>query len=80
MLARALGQSGSPAVSGGPLTEREREVLAAVAQGEHSKEIARRLSITERTVKAHRASVYDELSVDSRASAVAVAHQRGLLR
>jgi NarL family two-component system response regulator YdfI len=61
------------------LTEREREVLAAVAQGERSKEIALRLNITERTVKAHLASIYNKLGVDSRAGAIAVAAQRGLL-
>ncbi len=55
------------------LTEREREVLQGVAQGERTKEIARRLGITERTVGAYIASIYDKLDVDSRASAVAVA-------
>ena len=61
------------------LTEREREVLQAVARGERSKEIAVRLGITERTVKAHLASIYNKLGVDSRAAAIAVASQRGLL-
>jgi NarL family two-component system response regulator YdfI len=61
------------------LTEREREVLAGVARGERSKEIAARLGITERTVKAHLASIYTKLDVDSRASAVAVAIERGIL-
>jgi NarL family two-component system response regulator YdfI len=61
------------------LTEREREVLAAVAQGERSKEIAARLGITERTVKAYLASIYNKFGVDSRAAAIAVAAQRGLL-
>lgn len=61
------------------LTEREREVLAEVAQGERSKEIAVKLNITERTVKAHLASIYNKLGVDSRAAAIAVAAQRGLL-
>ncbi len=61
------------------LTEREREVLAAVARGERSKEIALRLKITERTVKAHLASIYNKLGVDSRAAAIAVASQHGLL-
>lgn len=62
------------------LTEREREVLSRVAQGERSKEIAAHLGITERTVKAHLASIYFKLEVDSRASAVAVAIERGILR
>ena len=61
------------------LTERELEVLRGVAQGERSKEIAFRLGITERTVKAHLASIYNRLGVDSRAAAIAVASQKGLL-
>jgi NarL family two-component system response regulator YdfI len=61
------------------LTDRELEVLAAVARGERSKEIGARLGITERTVKAHLASIYNKLGVDSRAAAIAVASQRGLL-
>jgi NarL family two-component system response regulator YdfI len=61
------------------LTEREREVLMGVARGERSKEIAKRLGITERTVGAYITSIYDKLDVDSRASAVAVALERGLL-
>ena len=61
------------------LTEREREVLSRVARGERSKEIAAHLGITERTIKAHLASIYSKLDVDSRASAVAVAIERGIL-
>lgn len=59
------------------LTEREGEVLAAVARGERSKEIALHLGISERTVKAHLASIYGKLGVDSRAAAIAAAAQRG---
>jgi two-component system, NarL family, response regulator YdfI len=62
------------------LTDRELEVLKAVAQGERSKEIAIHLGISERTVKAHLASIYNKLGVDSRAAAIAVAAQRGLLK
>jgi NarL family two-component system response regulator YdfI len=84
VLARVLAVPDVPAPvpsAPGPLalTEREREVLAGVAQGERSKEIAARLHITERTVKAHLASIYNKLGVDSRAAAVAVAAQHGLL-
>jgi NarL family two-component system response regulator YdfI len=68
-----------PPTGGGDLTEREREVLAAVARGERSKEIALRLGVTESTIKAHLATIYTKLEVDSRASAVAVAIERGLL-
>jgi two-component system, NarL family, response regulator YdfI len=72
---------GTPASSTGEsgLTERELEVLRAVARGERSKEIALRLGISERTVKAHLASIYNRLGVDSRAAAIAVAAQKGLL-
>ena len=62
------------------LTDRELEVLSAVARGERSKEIASHLGISERTVKAHLASIYTKLGVDSRAAAIAVAAQMGLLR
>ncbi len=61
------------------LTDRELEVLQSVARGERSKEIAAQLGISERTVKAHLASIYSKLGVDSRAAAIAVAAQIGLL-
>jgi NarL family two-component system response regulator YdfI len=61
------------------LTEREIQVLAAVARGERNKEIAARLGITERTVKAHLASVFNKLGVDSRAAAIAYAMAKKLL-
>jgi two-component system, NarL family, response regulator YdfI len=66
-------------LSGMELSKREREVLAGVAQGERSKEIAARLGITERTVRAYLTNIYTKLNVDSRSSAVAVAVARGLL-
>jgi NarL family two-component system response regulator YdfI len=61
------------------LTQREQEVLQAVARGERSKEIAAQFNITERTVKAHLDSIYNKLGVDSRAAAVEEAHRRGIL-
>ena len=61
------------------LTGREGEVLSAVARGERSKEIALHLGISERTVKAHLASIYNKLGVDSRAAAISAALQRGWL-
>ena len=41
--------------------------------------LAHRLGISSRTVKAHLTSVYNKLGVDSRAAAIAVAAQKGLL-
>jgi len=72
--ARSHDESGYQA-----LTERELQVLEAVARGDRSKEIARDLRIAERTVRAHLTSIFNKLGVDSRASAVAVAMERGLL-
>ncbi len=61
------------------LTERERAVLQCIPSGERNKEIAARLGIAEPTVKSHLANIYYKLGVDSRASAVAVAMERGIL-
>lgn len=61
------------------ITPRELEVLQAAATGERNKEIAYRLGISSRTVKAHLTSVYNKLGVDSRAAAIAVAAKKGWL-
>ena len=61
------------------LTEREIEVLQGVADGSTSKEIAYRLGISERTVKAHLTSIYNKLGVDSRAAAVSEGMKQGIL-
>src|SRR5258707_1140058 len=61
------------------LTERERSILTGVARGERSKEIAARLGIAAATVAAHLTNIYAKLGADSRASAVVIAIQRGLL-
>lgn len=61
------------------LTARELEVLAGIASGERSKEVGARLGITRRTVESYLNNVYTKLNVDSRAAAVAVAIERGLL-
>lgn len=61
------------------LTDRELEVLRAVALGERNKEIAYKLGISERTVKAYLSSIYQKFGVDSRAAAVAIATQNDLL-
>lgn len=48
------------------LTEREREVARAVAQGASNKEIARQLDITERTIKAHVGAILEKLGARDR--------------
>lgn len=79
VLARLLTQRAAPPAAAPELSERELEVLTAVGRGQRSKEIAYHLGISERTVKAHLASLYNKLGVDSRAAAVSAAIQRGLL-
>ena len=61
------------------LSPREKDVLRLVAEGLTNKEIARRLNLSEHTVKSHVTSLFNKLGVDSRAHAVAVAAQRDLL-
>jgi two-component system, NarL family, nitrate/nitrite response regulator NarL len=61
------------------LTEREREVLALMAEGRSGPQIADRLIIALPTVKTHQARLYEKLGVSDRAAAVAEAMRRGLL-
>ena len=51
------------------LTEREREVLALVAQGKSNGEIAERLCVTEKTVEKHVSNVLGKLALSSRTEA-----------
>lgn len=60
------------------LSTREREVLALVVQGLANKQIARRLGITERTVKGHLTSAFQRIGVTDRTQAALWAHQHGL--
>jgi PAS domain S-box-containing protein len=57
----------------GQLTPRQREVLHSVVGGKRSKEIARELGITERTVKMHRAGMLAVLGVKTSADAIRLA-------
>ncbi len=61
------------------LTEREREVLALVAQGHSNRAIADQLIITERTVKFHVSAIMGKLAAANRTEAVALAREQGLL-
>ena len=67
----------SPA--GPPLSEREREVLEAVACGATNREIAGRLFLSPHTVKEHTSSLYRKLGVRNRAEAVQKAQRLGLI-
>jgi DNA-binding NarL/FixJ family response regulator len=60
------------------LSPREREVLALVRQGLANKQIARRLGISERTVKAHLTSVFQRIGVVDRTQAAVWAERHGV--
>jgi DNA-binding NarL/FixJ family response regulator len=62
------------------LSSREVEVLELVAQGKSNRDIAGELWISEATVKSHLLHIYDKLGTADRASAVAAAMKRGILR
>ncbi len=62
-----------------PLTAREREVLELVSQGLSNKLIARRLQISEHTVKFHVSSISAKLGASSRTDAVSRGVRRGLI-
>jgi DNA-binding NarL/FixJ family response regulator len=76
--ARALLQARKTGDGPDELTEREREVLALLGAGLPNKLIARRLEISEKTVKTHLTSVYRRIGVDSRTEAALWAKKRGL--
>lgn len=62
-----------------PLSNREREVLALLADGLGNKQIATRLGISTNTVKTHLELLFDKLEVSSRTEAVTAAVRLGLL-
>ncbi|MDX6553440.1 MAG: hypothetical protein QOH74_1928, partial [Gaiellales bacterium] len=62
------------------LTDREREVLSLLAAGLQNKQIAQRLEISEKTVKAHLTSVFRRIGVADRMQAALWAQERGLRR
>jgi len=62
-----------------PLTQREVEILQHVTTGLANKEIANRLSISERTVKNHLSNIMEKLHVNSRTQAAVYALRRGLV-
>lgn len=87
-LQRLLAQAGGPqpgAVAGvtaglvEPLSERELQILALIAQGLTNSEIAARLVLSLATVKWHAGNIYGKLGVGNRSQAVAQARELGIL-
>jgi DNA-binding NarL/FixJ family response regulator len=64
---------------GEELSARELEVLRQLVAGASNKVIAARLNLSENTVKSHISHIFGKLGVQSRAEAVAVALQRGMV-
>ena len=62
------------------LTAREMEVLQHLATGASNREIAKSLFVSEATVKSHLVHIFTKLGVDSRARAIHVAAESGVLR
>jgi RNA polymerase sigma factor (sigma-70 family) len=62
----------------GHLSPRERQVFERVVRGKMNKEIARELSSTERTIKAHRHRVMEKMRVTSLAELAMIAERLGI--
>jgi len=76
--AKLMGQMRAPAEE--KLSAREIEVLQLVAEGSSNSEIAKRLHISQATVKSHLIHIFGKLGVSDRTAAVTSALQRGILR
>jgi DNA-binding NarL/FixJ family response regulator len=76
-IARAAVKNGTAAaLEAVRMTQREREVIALIAEGMSNKEIAQRLTIATDTVKSHVRNVMDKLALHSRLQIAAYAHRQ----
>lgn len=73
-----LTASAGDAAGAVPLTDREREVLRLIAGGRSNREIARELTVAEKTVKTHVSNVLMKLGVQDRTQAALYAVRHGL--
>jgi DNA-binding NarL/FixJ family response regulator len=73
-----LGARRTSTTAAAELTPREREVLGLVRRGLANKQIARRLGISERTVKAHLTSTFQRIGVVDRTQAALWAERNGI--
>ncbi len=78
-IAAALGIRLRSHRQGEALSSREREVLELVASGLTNREAAKRLFLSEKTVKTHLQNIYEKLDVSSRVEAAMKARETGLL-
>ncbi|SER59936.1 response regulator [Actinokineospora terrae] len=77
-VARLLAE-GDTRPGGATLTAREREVLAQVAQGNSNRQIARELTLSEKTVKSHMTAILGKLGLHDRTQAALYAVRTGLV-
>jgi DNA-binding NarL/FixJ family response regulator len=75
----AGGQAGSVRLAPPPLTERELEVMRALARGMSDKQIAQSLGISEKTVRNHTSNIYRKLHIFDRTQAVIYAVREGVI-
>jgi DNA-binding CsgD family transcriptional regulator len=78
-LLRRLGDGPDPTAGAGPLTPREREVAALLAEGCSNGEIARRLYISTKTASVHVSNILAKLGMTSRAEVAAWVVRSGLV-
>src|SRR5260370_28925026 len=74
----ASGSSGKGGRERSPLSTREREIVALVAQGYKNKEMAEKMFISEQTVKNHLHNIFDKLGVSDRLELALYAIHKGL--
>jgi NarL family two-component system response regulator LiaR len=78
-LMQELATGGQPAADEHALTERERAVLALIAQGRSNRQISDDLAISEKTVKTHVSNILTKLHLEDRTQAAIFALKEGLV-
>jgi NarL family two-component system response regulator LiaR len=79
MTFEAGGPGGSANLAAPPLTERELEVIKALARGMSDRQIANSLGISEKTVRNHTSNIYRKLHIFDRTQAVIYAVREGVI-
>jgi DNA-binding NarL/FixJ family response regulator len=74
----ASARAGQAQADAPELTAREREIVAGVGEGLRNEAVARRLGISEKTVRNHLTAIFAKLGVSGRLELVVYAYQRGL--
>ena len=74
------GAASEPPSALSTLTAREREIVSLIGEGLRNEEAARRLGITEKTVRNHLTVVFDKLGVSGRLELLVFAYEHGLVR